>query len=324
MVKTGERKMLRTFWLLILIALHGGAFAVDTSATVPMKATRVGSHSYYIEGLSGAASSANQGFMSNAGFVVTRDGVVVFDSLGTAPLAQKMLELIRKITPLPIKRVIVSHYHADHFYGLEIFKDQGAEIWAHKNAVGLTKTEAAQLRFDQRKEELFPWVNEKSRFIEPDKYLEGDTDFVMGGVHFSIRHVGPAHSAEDLAMLVKEDRVLYAGDLVFKGRVPFVGDADSKAWLNSLDKLTALKPKIMVPGHGAVSFAPAKDLALTRDYLIYLRKEMGKAVNNLESFDEAYERTDWSRFQKLPAFEAANRANAYNTYLLMERELLNR
>lgn len=316
--------MLRAFWLLILLGLYGSVHAVDTTATVPMKATRVGKHSYYIEGLSGAASSANQGFMSNAGFVVTREGVVVFDSLGSPPLAQKMIGLIRKVTPLPIKRVIVSHYHADHFYGLQVLKDQGAEIWAHKNAVGLTKTEEAMRRFEQRKEELFPWVNEATRFIEPDLYLEGDTDFVLGGVHFSIRHVGPAHSAEDLAVLVKEDRVLYAGDLVFKGRVPFVGDADSNAWLNSLDKLIALKPQVMVPGHGAVSFAPAKDLALTRDYLTYLRKEMGKAVNNLESFDEAYERVDWSRYKKLPAFEAANRANAYNTYLLMERELLNK
>lgn len=316
--------MLRTLLMLILLTLHGTVLAVDTSATVPMKAIKVGKHSYYIEGQSGAASSANQGFMSNAGFVVTQDGVVVFDSLGTAPLAEKMLGLIRKITPKPIKRVIVSHYHADHFYGLQAFKDQGAEIWAHKNALGQARTEAALLRFEQRKEELFPWVNENTRFIEPDRYLEGDTDFSLGGVHFSIRHVGPAHSAEDLAMLVKEDSVLYAGDLVFKGRVPFVGDADSKAWLESLEKLIVMKPQVMVPGHGAVSFAPAKDLALTRDYLTFLRKEMGKAVSNFETFDEAYARTNWSRFSKLPAFEAANRANAYNTYLLMERELLNK
>jgi glyoxylase-like metal-dependent hydrolase (beta-lactamase superfamily II) len=314
--------MLRTLWLLVLLGLCGSSFAADAAATIPMKAVRVGQHSYYIEGQSGPASSENQGFMSNAGFVVTRDGVVVFDTLGTVPLARKMLGFIRKITPKPIRLVIVSHYHADHFYGLQVFKDQGAEVWAHKNALGMTRTEAAQLRFEQRKQELFPWVNEDTRFVEPDKYLIGDADFELGGVHFSIRHVGPAHSAEDLAMLVREDGVLYAGDLVFKGRVPFVGDADSKAWLASLDKLTAMKPRVLVPGHGAVSRAPAKDLALTRDYLTYLRSEIGKAVAKLEPFDEAYARIDWSRFSKLPAFEAANRPNAYNTYLLMERESL--
>ncbi|NWG76447.1 MAG: MBL fold metallo-hydrolase, partial [Rubrivivax sp.] len=258
--------MFRFLSLLALLGLTGLSHALDASATVPMKAVKVGQHSYYIEGQAGQASSENQGFMSNAGFVVTREGVVVFDALGTVPLAQKMLGLIRKITPQPVRRVIVSHYHADHFYGLQVFKDQGAEIWAHKHARGLTQSEAAQLRFEQRKQELFPWVDENTRFIEPDVYLDGDTDFALGGVHFVIRHVGPAHSAEDLAMYVKEDGVLYAGDLVFKGRVPFVGDADSRAWLASLDKLTAMRPRLLVPGHGSVSRAPAKDLALTRDY----------------------------------------------------------
>ena len=314
--------MLRFLSLLVLLGLSGPTHALDTSATVPMKAVKVGQHSYYVEGQAGQASSENQGFMSNAGFVVTPQGVVIFDSLGTVPLAQKMLGIIRKITKQPIKYVIVSHYHADHYYGLQVFKDAGAEIWAHKNAQGLTKTEAAMERFEQRKQELFPWVDENTRFIEPDVYLAGDTDFKLGGVHFSIRHVGPAHSAEDVALFVKQDGVLYAGDLVFKGRVPFVGDADSKAWLASLGKLTAMKPRVMVPGHGSVSRAPAKDLALTRDYLTYLRSEIGKAVAELEPFEEAYARIDWSRFSKLPAFEAANRPNAYNTYLLMERELL--
>jgi glyoxylase-like metal-dependent hydrolase (beta-lactamase superfamily II) len=316
--------MMRALLMLVLFGFCGSSLAVDTKATVPMKAVRVGQHSYYIEGMAGSASSENQGFMSNAGFVVTREGVVVFDTLGTVPLAEKMLGLIRKVTDRPIKLVIVSHYHADHFYGLQVFKQAGAEIWAHVNAQGMTRTEAAMERFEQRKEVLFPWVNEKTRLLDPDKYLEGDTDFVMGGVHIKLRHVGPAHSAEDLAMLVQEDGVLYAGDLVFKGRVPFVGDADSKAWLASLDKLIALKPRVMVPGHGTVSRSPAQDLALTRDYLTYLRSEIGKAVDNLEPFEEAYARIDWSRFSKLPAFEAANRPNAYNTYLLMERESLAR
>jgi glyoxylase-like metal-dependent hydrolase (beta-lactamase superfamily II) len=312
--------MIRLPGLLALIPLFGFAHAADNSIDVPMKAQRIGPHSYYIEGLSGAASSENKGFMSNAGFVVTREGVVIFDTLASPPLAEKMLGLIRKVTPLPIKRVIVSHYHADHFYGLQVFRNAGAEIWAHKNAQGQTGTEAAQLRLAQRKEILFPWVDEHTRLVEPDVYLEGDTDFKLGGLHFNIRYVGPAHSAEDLAMLVKEDGVLYAGDLIFKGRVPFVGEADSKAWLASLDKLIAMKPRALVPGHGAASTTPLKDLKLTREYLNFVRAEMGKAVENLKPFDEAYAATDWSRYRSMPAFEEANRPNAFNTYLLMEQE----
>ena len=315
-------KILAALFLSCLVSFaHAAQYAAVGVKVTPVK---VGAHSYYVQGLSGAASSANEGYMSNAGFVVTPAGVVVFDTLGTPSLAAEMVKQIRKITTQPIRRVIISHYHADHYYGTQVFKALGAEVWAHINGRGAINTEAATARLAQRKEVLFPWVDENTRLTPADKWLDGDTDFDMGGVHFALRFVGPAHSAEDMAMLVQEDGVLYTGDLVFKGRVPFIGDADSKAWLASLDKLIALKPRVLVPGHGAASNTPQTDLALTRDYLNYIRTTMGKAVNDLVPFDEAYARTDWSKYAKLPAFAQANRPNAYNTYLLMEKESLDK
>lgn len=306
------------FALLSLVALPFAHAADDV--TVPMKAVRVGAHSYFVQGLPGAASSENQGFMSNAGFVVTRDGVVVFDALASPPLAEKLLGLIRTVTPLPIRRVIVSHYHADHFYGLQVFKAQGAEIWAHRAAEGATRTEDAALRLAQRKEVLFPWVDDSTRLLEADHFVDDDTEFEMGGLHFALRHVGPAHTREDLAMLVREDGVLYAGDVVFRGRVPFVGDADTRGWIAALDKLIALHPRVLVPGHGALSRTPGADLVFTRDYLAYLRARMGEAARALVPFDEAYEKTDWSKYRDMPAFNEANRVNAYDQYLRLEAE----
>lgn len=314
--------------LLLLIAslLALPAFAATPAyppVSVEVKAIKLARHSYYVPGLAGAASAANQGFMSNAGFVVTREGVVVIDSLGTPSLATAMLKEIRKVTRAPIKYAIVSHYHADHYYGLQVFKDAGAEIWAHEAAHGVLGSDAADLRFQQRKDVLKPWIADGlQRFYEPDRWLSGDVDFKLGGVQFRVRHVGPAHSPEDLAVFVEGDRVLYAGDIVFKGRVPFVGDADSKAWLAALDKLIEFSPRTLVPGHGGASNTPLKDLTLTRDYLNHVRAEMGKAVADLVPFDEAYERADWSKYARLPAFREANRRNAYNTYILMEREAL--
>lgn len=306
--------------LLLLPAAHAAPPVSMMAVAVPMNVVRLGAHSYFVQGLSGAASGENQGFMSNAGFVVTRDGVVVFDALASPPLAEKLVDLIRKVTQQPITRVIVSHYHADHFYGLQVFKSLGTEIWAHRAAEGATRGEDAAARLAQRKEVLFPWVNEHTLLLEADRFLEGDTDFEMGGLHFALRHVGPAHSSEDLAMLVREDGVLYAGDLVFRGRVPFVGAADSRAWIDALDKLIALKPRILIPGHGPPSRMPSADLAFTRDYLQFLRARMGQAARDLVPFDEAYEETDWSKYRSMPAFDEANRVNAYNQYLRLEQE----
>lgn len=315
---------MRTFITLISLCFSLVASAAPyPPVTVRVDAEQVAPHSYYIPGLPGAASLANQGFMSNAGFVATPEGVVVFDTLGSPSLAWQMLQRIREVTSAPIRRVIVSHYHADHYYGIQVFKDAGAEIWAHETGRYTVGSPDWRLRLEQRKDLLGRWISDETqRFPTPDLWLAGDTDFELGGLHFKIRHVGPAHSPDDLVMFVAEDGVLFAGDLVFKGRVPFVGDADSRRWLNALDKLIALQPKVLVPGHGGASDDPIGDLTLTRDYLRYVRQQMGRAVEDLTPFEEAYANTDWSMYEKMPAFREAHRRNAYNTYILMEKESL--
>ena len=305
--------------LMSFIATAG--FAVQP-ATVPVTPLQISPHAYYVHGMPGEVSHENQGFNANAGFVVTDEGVVVFDALGTPPLGDALVRAIRSVTDQPIRRVIVSHYHADHFYGLQALKAQGAEIWAHEAARGYLGSDAPRLRLEERRRSLAPWVDQTARIVEPDLWLSGDTAFRLGGITFGVHHVGPAHTAEDLALVVVEEGVFFAGDLMFGGRIPFVGDADSKAWLAAIDKLEKYHPAVLVAGHGPVSRDAARDLALTREYLLYLRHEMGEAAAAFIGFEEAYAATDWSRFAHLPAFEAANRRNAYNTYLLMERELL--
>ena len=79
---------MRILCFLILFVAGQVAAAAEQPATVAMQAIKVGPHSYYVQGQPGAVSAENQGFMSNAGFVVGDDGVLVFDALGTRPLAR--------------------------------------------------------------------------------------------------------------------------------------------------------------------------------------------------------------------------------------------
>ncbi|MCE3604274.1 MBL fold metallo-hydrolase [Massilia sp. P8910] len=306
-----------------VLALAAPARAATVPALTPIK---VSPHVYYFHGHSGMADAANQGFMSNAGFVVTRDGVLVFDALGTPALGEAMIRAIRKVTPQPVRRVIVSHYHADHFYGLQAFKARGAQIWAHERGRTYLASDMAATRLAQRKVALAPWVNDATRLTGADRWLSfagaNTIAFEMGGMRFRIIDMSGAHSPDDIMLAVDDDQVLFAGDLFFGGRIPFVGEADSRVWLGALDRMLALAPRAAIPGHGELSRAPARDIALTRDYLTFLRRVMGEAVAELTSFDEAYGKIDWSAFEKYPAFAQANRLNAYGTYLLMERESL--
>lgn len=289
--------------------------ALPVAALEPI---RVSPSVYYIRGESGVPSMANRGHTSNAGFVVTKEGVVVFDALGTPLLGKEFIAAIRKVTQAPIRRVIISHYHADHFYGLPPFKDLGAEIWARRPARAYLESEAAQQRLAERRTTLAPWVDATMRLVPADRWLDGEVSFRRGGLTFRVFPVGPAHTAEDLAMAVEEENVLFVGDLMFAGRLPFVGEADSKAWIAAIDRIVKFKPKVLIGGHGDAARDAAADLRLTREYLVYLREKMGAAANALEDFDAAYAKTDWSRFSHLPAFEAANRRNAFNTYIRMQ------
>ena len=309
-------------YLAALLAIAATAATSAASQEITLVPQRISEHCWFFQGEAGMASAGNKGFMSNAAFVVTNDGVVVFDALGTPALGRAMIVAIGKVTKQPIKRVIVSHYHADHIYGLQEFKKLGAEIWAHRKAQQYLESTQAVDRLLQRRAELFPWVDDNTKIVPPDVWLDGDTDFRQGGLTFRILYSEGAHSPEDILLQVVEDRVLFAGDLLFAGRVPFVGNADSKGWLKAMDKMIAVQAVVVIPGHGPTSKDVARDLTLTRDYLLYLRETMGRAVKAMDSFDEVYASTDWSRFKSLPAFEQANRSNAYGTYLTMEQEEL--
>lgn len=315
----------RSLWVLMLLA--GTWLTAGAAPPAPvLKPVKISAHAWVFQGKAGMADDANAGFMSNAGFVVTRDGVVVFDALGTPALGEAMVRAIRGVTRQPIRRIIVSHYHADHFYGLQAFKTVGAEIWAHEQGRAYLASDVAAQRLAQRKESLKPWVDEHTRLLPADRWLSfpggKPIAFEMGGVHFRIVDSSGAHAPDDIMLAVDEDRLLFAGDLFFTGRLPFVGDADSRVWLGALDRMLALSPAVVVPGHGDVSRDPRRDLELTRSYLTFLRKVMGDAVAELSSFDEAYARVDWSPYAGYPAFAQANRLNAYGTFLLMERESL--
>ena len=275
---------------------------------------------WFVQGEAALGSAANRNFISNAGFVITDDGVVVIDSLGSPTLGKELLESIRRLTTQPIRYVIVTHYHADHVYGLQAFKAIGATILAHPEGREYLNSDTAQRRLEASRQDIFPWIDENTRLVSADRWLDAaDTSLRVGSFDFVIRHVGPAHTPEDLIVFVPKLGVLFAGDLVFRGRIPFVGQADSQNWIASLGRLIELHPKVIVPGHGPASEVPLADLELTRNYLVYLRKSMREAAENLEPFEDAYAKADWSRFEGLPLFRAANRMNAYNTYLLMER-----
>jgi glyoxylase-like metal-dependent hydrolase (beta-lactamase superfamily II) len=288
---------------------------------VDMKLIRVSRHTYFVQGKAGTAIE-NAGFISNAGFVVTPEGIVVFDALGTPSLAAKLLDKIRSVSSAPIKAVVMSHYHADHLYGLQIFKEQGARVYAPEGARDYLSSDTADNLLAARRKLLAPWVNENTQLVAPDVYVDKYMELVFGDITLQITPLGRAHSEGDLAMMVRPDSVLFSGDIIFEGRIPFIGEANTRNWMKTLDGLRGIKVAALIPGHGPLAKNPDKVIDSTYRYLAMLRKHMQVAVDNGDVFGEAYDKIDWGDFVFLPAFFEANRRNAYNVYLSIENEML--
>jgi glyoxylase-like metal-dependent hydrolase (beta-lactamase superfamily II) len=316
-------KRVLSFSLFLFTVLAAGtAGAAGNSyplSTVGMSLKQVSENCYYVQGEAGTATD-NEGFISNAGVVVTDAGVVVIDALGSPSLAQQLMQQIRTVTDKPVVKVIVTHYHADHVYGLQYFKAMGAEIIAPSGAEKYLDSPAAESRLEERRLSLDPWVNDDTKLVWPDRYVEDAMVLSVGDSRFSLTVVGDAHSDADMTVYVEKDKVLYSGDVIFKGRVPFLGSANTRLWLEALKRMDNSALAALVPGHGSHQAAPVEAVGLTYRYLAYLRKKMGEAVEELIPFEEVYSTTDWSEFSKLPAFEAANRRNAYQVYLSLQNE----
>ena len=322
--------------LLIAALLATGAGSVADAQTVspyppltiPLKVDQVpGKPVWYSTGNPGIPGKDNEGNTSNAGFVVTSDGVVVFDALGTPSLGWALLQEIRKVTDKKIRYVVLSHYHADHIYGLQAFRDHGDALIVAQERSGEyrdneeTADEKANQRLEQRRGALFPWVDANTRVVSPDITFSERMTIVLGDRRLTLLYAGPAHSSSDIMMMVEPDGVLFAGDIVQNGRIPFMNsdDVSTTQWLRALDEVAKLDPKFIIPGHGRTSTQAQQAIAFTRDYIQYLRDRMTAAVQNWTDFDVAYGEADWSKYRDMPAFASNNRGNAYRIYLELEQ-----
>ena len=127
-------------WLLIGLCIG----CIAKAAEAGLQVSEVAKNTWVAQGAAALGTTANRNFISNAGFIVTDAGVVVIDALGSPAMASELLAEIRRVTQQPLRYVIVTHYHADHIYGLQVFKAAGATLLAHDGARTYLNSETAQ------------------------------------------------------------------------------------------------------------------------------------------------------------------------------------
>ncbi|MBA3712393.1 MAG: MBL fold metallo-hydrolase [Pyrinomonadaceae bacterium] len=223
---------------------------------------------------------------SNAGFIVGHNGVVVVDTFEDVGAARDLLAAIRKVTNLPIRYVINTHYHFDHVGGNAVFAEAGATILAQRNLRGWVRTENYKFFGADPKPEKRAFVE---AFVLPDMTYADAVDIYLGNRLIQVRYM-LGHTGGDSVVILPSAKnyttdIVFGGDLIWQKRVPNLIDASTELWTQTLDKLLTNHAKaIFVPGHGDI--AAADDVRAFRDYFVALRKHVAKFQNDGKSGTE--------------------------------------
>ena len=209
---------------------------------------------------------------ANAGFVVGDDGVVVIDTLTGDESARHLLQQIRKLTALPVRFVVNTHYHGDHVGGNKVFADLGAHVLAHRNVRGWIHAENLRMLGDNPKPELKTFVEQ---LVAPTVSYTDAVDLYLGSRVVQVRSF-PGHTGGDSVIVVPDAKVVFGGDLLWRGMIPNTVDGSTRAWIQTLDTLAnAYAGYTFVPGHG--DLASAQDVTAFRDYLATVQKLVADA-----------------------------------------------
>jgi cyclase len=207
--------------------------------------------------------------------------VVVVDTFEAVAPAEKLLTEIQKLTRLPVRYVVNTHYHLDHTGGNAVFQKAGATILAQRNLRGWLRTENMKFFGADPKPEAKARVE---ALVEPDMVYTDAVEIFLGNRVVQVRYM-LGHTGGDSVVTVPDANVVFGGDLVWQKHLPNLIDATTDAWVKTLDELLTQHPSAtFVSGHGDV--ATVDDVRDFHDYLVTLRAAVAKAQGEGKSGQE--------------------------------------
>jgi glyoxylase-like metal-dependent hydrolase (beta-lactamase superfamily II) len=231
-------------------------------------------------------------FVPNVGIVVGDRSTLVIDTAMGPRNGERILGEARRLGGDRKLVMTTTHFHPEHAFGAQSFVSATYVCNAAQAREMATKgAEYIEMfsGFGPGLAELLAEVD----LVTPDVVYEGPRcELDVGGVAAQLIAIGPAHTQGDQVVFLPESRVLFAGDLVEDRFLPIFPDEDANGmlWLDALDRLDALEPKIVVGGHGSVGDSGL--IAALRDYMVAVRDRVSSLRAEGISLPEIEERLE--------------------------------
>ena len=302
-------------WIFMLLCLATAAVQAEDLVLQPVG---VAPDVYAVIGDLAGQTYENEGLNNNLGFVVTDKGVLVINTGPSQRVAKALHAAIQKTTKQPIKWVVNVNSQNHYWLGNDYFKSLGATLIASKEGERVMREMSAQQL--ETNQALLKEKAAGTKLAYPTDLVADKRELKLGKTTVQLLHFGPAHTPGDLIVWLPEQKILFSGDIIYTERLLAVIPIGNTAnWIEAFDKLAALNPKTIVPGHGRPTTLE-RARRDTRDYLSFLRAEAKRIFDTSGSLQEAVEKTDQSRFRSLVNFDLLARRNMNQVFQEVERD----
>ena len=255
-----------------------------------MELTEVGTDVY-------ACLQADRGLGTSNSGLINRAGGLVVDTFWDLPHTRELIAQYAKVWKGPARRVVNTHHNGDHCWGNQLF--EGAEIIGHRlcaQGFGKENPETMQMMRNAggsanpaiaaMAQALAAWDFSGIQLTRPTTLMDDRLELNLDGVAVHLLYVGPAHTAGDVIVHLPEERIVFAGDVLFRRCTPIGWDGTYARWIAALDQIVALAPDVIVPGHGPL--CGVEGPREMQAYLRYVQAEAGRCFEaGLEPVDAA-------------------------------------
>src|SRR6266404_1079157 len=223
-------------------------------------------------------TSKDDQFWTNSVIVEGAHEVMLVDAQLTRTNAERVLKEIKE-THKPLSLIYITHEHADHFLGLEVFREAFPRVRIIATSAVVARIHKVyQEKIDKWKQLLGPGATTRVVPIEP---FDGNT-IPFESSHIEVLKHIQGDTGENTMLWIPGQRILVGGDVVFNNMHVYTAETDSQTrrkWLDSLNTIRQLKPSVVIPGHSHVG-APldaSTTVDFTKSYLLVFEEELKKA-----------------------------------------------
>ncbi len=283
----------------------------------PFNLEQVAEGNYLHKGVHVEFSHSQHDDIANIGFIIGDKCIAVIDTGGSYIVGQQLLLSIREISTLPVCYVINTHVHFDHILGNLAFLNEKSQFVGHKQLADAVE-QNRDFFLNQFQNELGPSPSKES-IIGPDILVDKTMELDLGNRLIRLTAYQTAHSTTDLTVLDLNTKTMWAGDLIFRERIPAL-DGKLKGWLAVLDLLQNLEIDLAIPGHGTSSHHWPQTYAAEKFYLETLLNETREAIAKGKFLEDVVETIGKSEKQKWLLHEQHHRRNVTKAFTELEWE----